>query len=78
MLDCVAEPHTDYKAPNDLVATEFGLLQSECAEFAASIDNGFYWTWNKSEYIHLIYENALVKHIVFHFQMFMTKQILTL
>ena len=74
MLGCLAEPGIARQVDAAyLVATKHGLLQSECAEFAALIDDGFYWTWKKSEYIHRIYENALAKLIVFHFQMFMTQ-----
>ena len=34
-------------AGDDIIATENGLLQSECAELAAATVGGLYWTWKK-------------------------------
>ena len=46
MLVCLTEEGVDYKvgAGDDIIATENGLLQSECAELAAATVGGLYWT----------------------------------
>ena len=45
---CIVEDGFDYSyydLPNGKKPTE---TQQECADFAASTPEGFYWTWNKN------------------------------